>query len=135
MFQVFNVVASYGTEVLESEQELVPESFALEPLTLEPLSAHWPKMTTSAPPLWGVDHPQFSKENPKRVPWTAEETAYIGAWIDSQPAEVSRERLATRCLAAIRKDPSAQRIFHQHHVLGSERLRNGIDAYYRSVKY
>ena len=124
--------ARCGTE--EPELEPVREPFPLEPLSLEPLSAHWPKMSTCTPPRWGIDHPEYGRENPKRVTWTAEETAYIGAWIDSQPAEMSRERLATRCLAAIRKDPSAQRIFHEHHILGSERLRNGIEAYFRSLK-
>lgn len=112
------------------EMELSPTSES-EPHVFP---AQWPKTGSYVTHSWGIHHPEYERVNPKRVTWTAEEMAYIRAWIDSQPVEVSRERLATRCLAAIQKDPVARAIFHEHHVLGSGRLRNGIDALYRGTR-
>lgn len=76
---------------------------------------------------WGTSHPTYGKVKPSRVPWSTEEIDYIEFWCSTQPAD-DVGRISSRCLEAIRQDPAAVPIFHKHHILSAQRLRNRYDA-------
>lgn len=81
---------------------------------------------------WGQDHPEADRSNPRRVSWSPAELDYIQHWCIAHLAKgVTEDRIASRCLQAIKQDPSAHRIFHANHTLNSGKLRNGYEAYRR----
>jgi hypothetical protein len=75
--------------------------------------------------VWGRDHPE-KNTNPAKVKWSDEELDFIRIWISINTTEGTRNPIA-RCLDAIKINPQARHIFHQHHVLNSGRLRAGYD--------
>ncbi len=62
-----------------------------------------------------------------------EEVNYIENWCENQIVDAP-DRMVSRCLAFLLKDPMAIPIFHQHHILNSQRLKNGYDAYIKRKK-
>lgn len=75
---------------------------------------------------YGINHPEYERVDPEKVQWTDAEIAYMASWKRTNVVTVEDQyRQVSRCLAAIREDPVAQKIFHEHHVLKSDRLRTG----------
>lgn len=80
---------------------------------------------------WGVDHPEFVKDNDDsqvrtqertmRFTWTAEEVGWLRTWRAANP-----HLSASQCLRAIGESAEARRIFHRNHVQSSNRLDNGF---------
>lgn len=67
----------------------------------------------------------------RRAPWSDEELAWIGNWLDEHPEsqyELRRggHRLYRECLNDIILDASVRAIFHPLHVIDSTRLRHGF---------
>lgn len=92
----------------------------------------WPTRSSITAIQWGEDHPEADRTNPRRVSWSAAELDYIEHWCIAHLARgVTEDRIASRCLQAIKQDPSAHRIFHPNHTLNSGKLRNGYEAYRR----
>lgn len=76
--------------------------------------------------MYGINHPEYKKVDPEKVQWTDAEIAYMATWKRTNVVTVEDQyRQVSRCLAAIRDDPIAHEIFHEHHVLKSDRLRTG----------
>lgn len=76
---------------------------------------------------WGLDHPDRYKTEGK-ARWTAEETDYLLAVADHLQSERgghSYSRIMSDCLKRIKEDPSTRRIFHQRHIMSTDRLRAG----------
>jgi len=82
---------------------------------------------------WGSSHPEYSRMGVKKVKWSAQELDYIENWIDNDK-QGDTNIAVSRCLAAIRVDPRAIHIFHAHHILNSQRLRNGFESVMRKKK-
>ena len=63
--------------------------------------------------------------------WSEPELVYIARWYTNAVEDIpgNCNNMASRCLSAIRADPSARPIFHQLHVVDSARLRNGIERF------
>jgi hypothetical protein len=60
------------------------------------------------------------------VEWTKAEIDYIQAWKQKNLlTEEDKFNQVAHCLATIREDPVAHRVFHAHHVKDSSRLRSG----------
>jgi hypothetical protein len=75
--------------------------------------------------VWGKDHPE-KNPNLAKVKWSDEELQFLRWWRCGNITEGTRNPIA-RCLEAIKSNPDARHIFHQHHVLNSGRLRAGYD--------
>jgi hypothetical protein len=73
---------------------------------------------------WGARHPEYGKPV-KKATWTPAEKAWIQAWIQAHPDQVTGH---SRCLKDIQADPDARGIFHSIHVLCGARLRAGFEA-------
>jgi hypothetical protein len=77
---------------------------------------------------WGSSHPEYGKPV-KKATWTPAEKAWIQAWIQAHPDQVTGH---SRCLKDIQADPDARAIFHSIHVLCGARLRAGFEAAMKS---
>ena len=77
---------------------------------------------------WGASHPEYGKPV-KKATWTLAEKAWIQAWIQAHPDQVTGH---SRCLKDIQADPDARAIFHSIHVLCGARLRAGFEAAMKS---
>ncbi len=118
--------------VIQAQQPFVAWSpaFPVVPMSVETSPSTWRIQDQLRHADWGTAHPEFLKVKPRRVPWSTEEVNYIANWCENQIVDAP-DRMASRCLAFILKDPMAIPIFHQHHILNSSRLRNGYNAYLR----
>ena len=100
-----------------------------------------PRITTAprstgnfAPPepvAYGQDHPWVSiTDHSRRVPWSEAEVDWVGQWCIADKSQNPEKRnTVARCLKALRDDASARRIFHNHHVFDSARLRVAYDKF------
>ena len=86
------------------------------------------RQTTFKHIVYGEEHPHYLDVRPQKVPWSDDELAYIVDWKSRNiltPAD--SEGAKKRCLAAVRADPDAHKIFHANHVLSADRFRNGYE--------
>jgi len=80
---------------------------------------------------WGLNHPDYGLALDKKARWSKAELNYIKRWIKHDRANNSIHHhywRATRCLKQVRSDPEAKSIFHQRHILKSDRLRVGLET-------
>ena len=80
---------------------------------------------------WGLNHPDYGLALDKRARWSKAELKYIKRWIKHDRASNSINHHywpASRCLKQVRSDPEAKTIFHQRHILKSDRLRVGLET-------
>ena len=80
---------------------------------------------------WGLNHPDYHLALDKRARWSKAELNYIKRWIKHDRASNSIHHHywpAARCLKQVRSDPEAKSIFHQRHILKSDRLRVGLET-------
>ena len=80
---------------------------------------------------WGADHPDYMPRepgvaaNPKaKARWSNSELRYIERWCTKHNSASMKD-----LLECIRGDPKARTIFHERHVLKTDRLRAGYLAY------
>ena len=83
-------------------------------------------------PEYGTEHPQYGKDA-KRFIWTVHEINYL-VKLFNRPEIKASSRPYVMCLEEIKKDPIAQRIFHEHHISCHQRLRIGHQMYQRACK-
>ncbi|MDP3787819.1 MAG: hypothetical protein Q8Q60_00705, partial [Candidatus Chromulinivorax sp.] len=67
----------------------------------------------------------FARKSPKKVKWSEEELDWMREWKRVNILGEDTEQEVARCLQAIRSNPKAHLIFHEHHVRDSGRLRSG----------
>ena len=78
--------------------------------------------------VFGSNHPEIGRVNPKRVAWSVAELEYIRKWReDNVVTHEDREGMYARCLKDIQADKNAHSIFHPNHVQNSAKLRNGFN--------
>lgn len=82
---------------------------------------------------WGTSHPEYDRAGARKVKWSAQELDYIEEWI-GKDTQGDTNLPVSRCLSAIRLDPGAVHIFHSHHIVNSQRLRNGFESVLRKKK-
>ena len=84
---------------------------------------------------WGTEHPYYNDNTSTRIPWSDAEKEYVMEWKEANlQCHEDRERAISRCLVDIKADPAAHPIFHQHHVLTPQRLRNGFEQRKRTTQ-
>jgi hypothetical protein len=81
---------------------------------------------------YGVDHPQYGKVDARRVKWSDAEIHCLLRLLERTDIKNSSKPFVL-CLQAIKSDPNAQRIFHEHHLISHQRLRVGHQMYLRSM--
>ena len=74
---------------------------------------------------FGEMHPEYARKSPKKVKWSEEELDWMREWKRVNILGEDTEQEVARCLQAIRSNPEAHLIFHEHHVRDSGRLRSG----------
>ena len=74
---------------------------------------------------WGAEHPSPSKST--RAEWSEAEVKYLTDLVETISAERygKSTNMMAECLKRIRKDSNARVIFHERHVLTTDRLRSG----------
>lgn len=93
--------------------------------------------TTSYNPIeWGELHPCKEKkiEANSRFTWSPAELDYIKEAADEikKVQGNNPKRLFAQILRKIQEDPEAHRIFHQHHVVKSARIKGGFENIVRA---
>jgi hypothetical protein len=82
---------------------------------------------------WGTLHP--NPKDAQRARWSDAELNYLDDFERNAPKfEQYRKQLTSHCLQQIRNDETAVEIFHERHVLSSDRLSTGFDALMRKRK-
>jgi len=77
--------------------------------------------------IFGRDHPAAHVVG-KKVTWSADEKEYLKIWKQKHVIATGDEiKALPRCLHQIYEDEAAHPIFHEHHVLNSQRLRHGYE--------
>lgn len=82
---------------------------------------------------YGRDHPHHGKADAKRIKWTSAEINYLVMLLDLTEIKNSSKPFVL-CLQMIKSDPSAQRIFHPHHLSSHQRLRVGHQMHIRNLR-
>lgn len=103
------------------------------PSTFTPTTSEWAHREGTKHLDWGSSHPEYNRKGVKKVKWSAQELEYVENWMDND-VQGDTNIAVSRCLAAIRQDPGAVPIFHAHHILNSQRLRNGFDSVIKKKK-
>ena len=89
-------------------------------------SPAWPAASAMGYLKWGRDHPdgKVPANSNVRARWTDSELRYIERWCTKHKSASMKDMLE-----CIRGDPDARNIFHARHVLKTDRLRAGHQAY------
>ncbi len=126
--KVFDCVSDAAVPVEEDDWMLEPLPIELDGTSAcAGIAATWTTEDVNTHISWGRDHPEFTRDKPNRVSWSAAEVQYIKEWMAKSPPG-SRNKLATRCWDAVIRDTNAHTIFHAHHMLNAGRFQNGIAA-------
>jgi hypothetical protein len=112
---------------VDDDAQGIADDDSLQPIPLGPVGSGWAPREGTRHLNWGTSHPEYHRRAVKKVKWSAQELQYIEEWINKDKQGDSNLPVS-RCLAAIRLDPRAVHIFHTHHILNSQRLRNGYDS-------
>lgn len=94
------------------------------PTNLFSTPSHWNTHDDLRHKDWGSQHPMYLTSG-DRIKWSDEEISYLNQWWAANGRE--KEKRASRCLIEILKDKKAVPIFHQKHILNSNKLTNGFD--------
>jgi len=89
-------------------------------------SPAWPSASAMGYLKWGRDHPdgKVPADSNVRARWTNSELRYIERWCTKHHSASMKD-----LLECIRGDSDARNIFHERHVLKTDRLRGGYQAY------
>ena len=88
------------------------------------------KADSIANKTWGVSHPHYGKTG-RAIPWSSAELNYVGQFISEHMHKHPQERTVyALCHRKIHQDhPYATEIFHAHHILTTDRVKNGFRSY------
>jgi hypothetical protein len=85
------------------------------------------------PKPWGTSHPDPPER--LRARWSEAELAYLDNFKRNSPQlDQYQKTITSHCLKYIRRDELAVPIFHQRHVLNSDRMSTGFEALERMRK-
>jgi hypothetical protein len=82
---------------------------------------------------YGREHPNHGKVDAKRIKWTNAEINLLVGLLNRTDVKNSSKPFVL-CLQIIKSDPSAHRIFHEHHLSSHQRLRVGHQMYVRGLR-
>lgn len=80
---------------------------------------------------WGSDHPHRHSSVTVKIPFSAQEVAYLQSYFASHAD--GKGNLVARCLQHIKADPAARPIFHEKHIASSDRLRSCYRSHFKNL--
>ena len=83
---------------------------------------------------WGSEHPCYGQTG-RAILWSNAELNYVGLFITNLfNANPSATNVFSQCLKHIKQDAAATAVFHPHHVVSSDRVKNGWVSYKKLVQ-
>ena len=78
---------------------------------------------------WGSEHPSYGMVG-RQILWSTAELNYVGEFITNLlDANPRAPNVYSQCLKHIKLDVAATAVFHAHHVVSSDRVKNGYISY------